>query len=68
MLNVGATLIFLPLATLLTAHMTIVAAPPPTEKKRVTDEYHGVKVADDYRWLEETGTPAVKVWTATFTP
>jgi len=64
MLNVGATLIFLPLATLLTAHMTFVAAPPPTEKKRVTDEYHGVKVADDYRWLEETGTPAVKVWTA----
>ncbi len=40
-----------------------VAAPPSTEKKPVTDEYHGVKVVDDYRWLEETGAPAVKAWT-----
>jgi prolyl oligopeptidase len=36
---------------------------PPTEKKPVTDEYHGVKVVDEYRWLEEPGTPAVKAWT-----
>lgn len=39
------------------------AAPPPTEKRPLTDEYHGVKVVDDYRWLEETGTPAVQAWT-----
>lgn len=37
--------------------------PPPTEKKPVTDEYHGVKVVDDYRWLEDADTPAVKAWT-----
>lgn len=43
--------------------MTIAAAPPPTEKKRVTDEYHGVSVVDDYRWLEEASAPAVKAWT-----
>ena len=36
---------------------------PPTEKKPVTDEYHGVKVVDDYRWLEERGVPAVQAWT-----
>jgi len=36
---------------------------PPTEKKPVTDEYHGVKVIDDYRWLEDAETPAVKAWT-----
>ncbi len=36
---------------------------PPTEKKPVTDEYHGVKIVDEYRWLEESGTPAVKAWT-----
>ena len=36
---------------------------PPTEKKPVTDEYHGVKVVDEYRWLEESGSPAVKAWT-----
>src|SRR4051812_7027748 len=39
------------------------AATPPTDKKPVTDEYHGVKVVDDYRWLETAGTPEVKVWT-----
>lgn len=36
---------------------------PPTEKKPVTDEYHGVKVVDDYRWLEDGNDPAVKAWT-----
>ncbi len=36
---------------------------PPTEKKPVTDEYHGLKVVDEYRWLEESGAPAVKAWT-----
>ncbi|MEZ0256555.1 MAG: prolyl oligopeptidase family protein [Chthoniobacter sp.] len=36
---------------------------PPTEKKPVTDEYHGVKVVEDYRWLEDADTPAVKAWT-----
>ena len=40
------------------------AANPPTEKKPVTDEYHGVKVVDDYRWLEDADAPAVKAWTA----
>jgi len=36
---------------------------PPTEKKPVTDEYHGIKVVDDYRWLEEAGSPPVKAST-----
>lgn len=42
---------------------SIAAAAPPTEKNPVTDEYHGVQVVDDYRWLEESGSPAVKAWT-----
>src|SRR5882757_4985636 len=38
---------------------------PPTEKKPVSDEYHGIQVVDEYRWLEESGAPAVKTWTET---
>lgn len=36
---------------------------PPSTKQAVTDTYHGVAVSDEYRWLEEGGTPAVKAWT-----
>jgi prolyl oligopeptidase len=37
---------------------------PATPKQPVVDEYHGVKVADDYRWLEEDKSPQVIAWTA----
>jgi prolyl oligopeptidase len=37
---------------------------PPSDKLPVSDEYHGIKVVDDYRWLEEAGTPAVQAWSA----
>ena len=36
---------------------------PDTPKKPVTDIYHGIKVTDDYRWLEYAGDPAVRAWT-----
>ena len=42
--------------------MALMAQPPRTEKKPVTDTYHGVKVTDDYRWLENFDDPAVKAW------
>jgi prolyl oligopeptidase len=35
---------------------------PATLKKPVVDEYHGVKVSDDYRWLENWDDPAVRAW------
>ena len=54
----------LTLLPLLTIAMSISAAVPPTEKKPVTDEYHGVKVVDEYRWLEDGDSAAVKAWTA----
>jgi prolyl oligopeptidase len=42
--------------------LVLMAQPPQTEKKPVTDTYHGTKVTDDYRWLENFGDPAVKAW------
>lgn len=33
-------------------------------KKPVTHEYHGVKVHDDYAWLENASDPAVQKWSA----
>jgi prolyl oligopeptidase len=38
--------------------------PPDTPKHPVVDEYEGVKVTDDYRWLENWDDPAVKQWSA----
>ncbi len=35
---------------------------PGAEKKPVFNEYHGVKVEDDYQWLEDDNNPAVKAW------
>ncbi len=35
---------------------------PPAERRTVTDVYHGVKVADDYRWLEDGDAKEVKAW------
>jgi prolyl oligopeptidase len=41
-----------------------IPAPPATPKRPVTDEYHSVKVTDDYRWLENWDDPEVKQWSA----
>src|ERR1044072_6217080 len=32
------------------------------DRRPVTDVYHGVKVVDDYRWLEDWNDPAVRAW------
>jgi prolyl oligopeptidase len=37
---------------------------PETPQRPVTDTYHGVDVADAYRWLEDFGDPAVRAWNA----
>src|SRR6267142_6490543 len=38
---------------------------PQTPKKPATDEYQGVKVEDDYQWLEKDDDPEVKAWSDT---
>src|ERR1041385_2970945 len=42
--------------------LNLFAAEPQTPKKAVTDEYQGVKVEDDYQWLENDDDPKVKSW------
>src|SRR5712692_3320648 len=35
---------------------------PQPPRKPVTDEYGGLKVVDDYRWLEPAADPDVRQW------
>jgi prolyl oligopeptidase len=37
---------------------------PATARIPVTDTYHGVRVSDPYRWLEESSSPKVRQWSA----
>ena len=41
-----------------------VPKPPATPRHPVSEDYQGVKVTDDYRWLENWDDPAVKTWSA----
>ena len=58
------TLAIFPLTLAVLAQAPSIPAAPATPKRPVTDEYHGVTVTDDYRWLENWDDPEVKQWSA----
>jgi len=39
-------------------------APPVAEPKPIVDIFHGTKVLDNYRWLEDGTSPATQKWVA----
>lgn len=45
------------------AQQSAVTPLPSAPKQPVVDEYHAVKVTDDYRWLEDGKNPQVMSWT-----
>jgi prolyl oligopeptidase len=36
--------------------------PPPTQAKPVTEDIHGTKITDPYRWLEDQKSPETRAW------
>jgi prolyl oligopeptidase len=36
--------------------------PPQARTDKVVDDYHGTKVVDPYRWLEDAQSPATRAW------
>ena len=52
------------LITVSLAQSPPVSKPPDTPKRPVIDEYQGIKVTDDYRWLENWDDPQTKRWSA----
>jgi prolyl oligopeptidase len=48
--------------TAASADAAVPGSPPPTATGPTVDTIQGTRVADPYRWLENTQTPAVQAW------
>ncbi|HEV8229876.1 MAG TPA: prolyl oligopeptidase family serine peptidase [Candidatus Limnocylindria bacterium] len=40
-----------------------IPAPPPTPREEAADLWHGERIVDPYRWLEETDAERTRAWT-----
>src|SRR5687768_6549887 len=58
----SVTFRIVPVWLVLAVGVVLAEGPPETTKKPVSNIYHGVRVSDPYRWLEETNTPALRGW------
>jgi prolyl oligopeptidase len=54
----GALFLFLLLGTLMAKNYEY----PETAKEDTIDDYHGTKIADPYRWLENSDSPETVAW------
>ncbi len=59
-LHIMPTSLFVVVAGVMT--LSAAAQPPATERRPVSDTYHGTEVTEDYRWLEDWDDADVKAW------
>jgi prolyl oligopeptidase len=45
-------------------HLSAPSGPPKAERRPLEENWHGTKIVDDYRWLEDSSSPETQKWVA----